>query len=170
MTSWLIKFRISAALDASAPSSARFRRKIANSAEARDFESETTALGRALKKPSPAAPMPPTLHSSIMKAVRASGRPDPARPRQAALHWLPAPALAASVLLGVWWTINRSGTLSPPNGGSQPTLAAAPTVVEAGDQMTRALPSAVIAPMTDELDRMSRDLDSTAQFLLASVP
>jgi hypothetical protein len=36
--------------------------------------------------------------------------------------------------------------------------------------MTRAMSAAVVAPLSDELDRLNRDLDHTAQFLLANLP
>ena len=39
-----------------------------------------------------------------------------------------------------------------------------------GDQMVRTMPSAVVAPLSDELERLNRDLDKTAKFLLASLP
>jgi hypothetical protein len=36
--------------------------------------------------------------------------------------------------------------------------------------MARAMPSAVVNPLADELKNINRDLDNTAQFLLASLP
>jgi hypothetical protein len=36
--------------------------------------------------------------------------------------------------------------------------------------MARAVPSAVVAPLTDELQKLNQDLNNTAQFLLASLP
>jgi hypothetical protein len=39
-----------------------------------------------------------------------------------------------------------------------------------GGQVARAVPTAVVSPLADELEKVNRDLNSTAQFLLASLP
>ncbi len=49
-------------------------------------------------------------------------------------------------------------------------MAAATTALEMGGQAARAAPAAVVTPLAEELARVNRDLDSTAQFLLASLP
>ena len=49
-------------------------------------------------------------------------------------------------------------------------LSAATTVLQVGGEMARAVPSAVVNPLADELKNINRDLDNTAQFLLASLP
>jgi hypothetical protein len=36
--------------------------------------------------------------------------------------------------------------------------------------MAWAVPSAVISPLSNELEQLNRDLNNTAQFLLASLP
>jgi hypothetical protein len=44
------------------------------------------------------------------------------------------------------------------------------TALQVGGEMARAVPSAVVNPLADELNNLNRDLDNTAQFLLASLP
>jgi hypothetical protein len=102
-----------------------------------------------------------------MQAVRAASRPAAAQREPAVPRWLTVPAFAVVVLLVAWWALH-----SPVRQPTQPTqsLAAATTALQMGDQMVRAMPSAVVAPLSDELERLTRDLDNTAQFLLASLP
>ena len=50
------------------------------------------------------------------------------------------------------------------------SLAAAQSALEMGGQMARAMPAAMVSPLTDELNRVNRDLTNTANFLLASLP
>ena len=126
-----------------------------------------TALDRALKQTVPRPETPPSLHRSIMQAVRAANRPAPAPRELAVLRWLPVPALAVLVLLAVWWVAR--GPVKPPVHDTQ-SLAAATTALDLGGQMAQAVPSAVVTPLSNELERLNRDLNNTAQFLLASLP
>jgi len=175
MKSWLTKFRISTSFDAGRPSSSSKPRGLANSEDTRRFEETLHNLDRALRTQTPAAEARPELHSAIMEAVRASrgaNRGSAAnRPWRLPLGWLPAPALAALALLGLWWTLH-----SPPEapvrqaGTDHSAILQVASALEAGDNATRALPSAVIAPLSEELGRVNLDLENTAQFLLASLP
>ena len=167
MKLWFTKARISAALDAGRKPSAWLRRGISGSDELRGFEQEMTALDRALKQTVPRPEMPPSLHRSIMQAVRAANRPAPAQRDFAVLRWLPVPTLAVLVLLAIWWVAR--GPVQPPVQDTQ-SLAAATTALDLGSEMARAVPSAVVSPLANELERLNRDLDNTAQFLLASLP
>ena len=126
-----------------------------------------TALDRALKQTAPKLQAPPSLHRSIMLAVQAAERPVDAPRSWSFLKWLPAPALVVLALLVAWYA--QRGPVRPPAPDPQ-SLAAATTALEMGGQMAQAMPSAVVAPLADELERLNRDLDNTAQFLLASLP
>jgi hypothetical protein len=131
-----------------------------------DLEQDLEALDRALKETAPRPQAPPTLHRSIMQAVRATERPAPL-PGLSFLKWVPAPVLVVVALLVVWQA-QRGPVRSPaPNPQS---LAAATTALEIGGQMAQSMPGAVVAPLADELARLNRDLNNTAQFLLASLP
>ena len=132
-----------------------------------DLEQELTALDRALRETAPTLKTPPSLHSSIMRAVRAAERPAEGPRGWSFPKWLPAPALVALALLVTWYV--RLGPVRPPAPNPQ-SLAAATTALEMGGQMAQAMPSAVVAPLADELERLNRDLANTAQFLLASLP
>jgi hypothetical protein len=167
MKLWFTKVRISAALDAGTEPSAWLRRSISGSDEVRGFEQEMAELDRALKQTVLRPETPPSLHGSIMHAVRAAKRPAPARRELAVMRWLPVPALAALVLLAIWWV--AYGPVKPPTQDTH-SLAAATTALDLGGEMARAVPSVVITPLSNELDRLNRDLNNTAQFLLASLP
>ena len=167
MKAWFARMRISVALKAGPKPSGSLRRTINSSEQSGELEQEMTALDRALKETAPKLQAPPSLHQSIMQAVRAAERPVPAPRGLSFLKWLPAPALVALALL-VAWHVQR-GQVRPPAPDSQ-SLAAAATALEIGGQMAQAMPSAVVAPLATELERLNRDLENTAQFLLASLP
>jgi hypothetical protein len=167
MKSWFTKLRISAALDAGDKMSASLRRDIDRSEQLKSFEEEMTALDRALKQCSPKPQEPPGLHRSIMQAVRVAERPAAAAPGLAFLRWAAAPVVAALALVAVWLALR--GPVVPPTQGTQ-SLAAATTALEMSGQLAQSAPSALVAPLSDELARLNRDLDNTAQFILASLP
>jgi hypothetical protein len=175
MKSRLTKFRISSTFDAERPSSSSKQRGLADSEDTRRFEETLQNLDRALRTPPSAAEAQPELHSAIMEAVRASrgaNRESAAnRPWWVRLRWLPAPALAALALLGLWWALHPLPE-APVHwtGTDYASILQIASALEAGDNATRTLPSAVIAPLSDELVRVNLDLENTAQFLLTSLP
>jgi hypothetical protein len=75
MKAWFAKMRISAALDSGRRPTARSQGKTTVSDELSGFEKEMAELDRALKQTVPKPHAPPSLHSSIMRAVRAVERP-----------------------------------------------------------------------------------------------
>jgi hypothetical protein len=167
MKSWFTKLRISAALDAGHKLSASLRRNIDSSEQLLGIEQEMTALERALKQAPPRPQAAPGLHRSIMQAVRMAERPQAAPRGLVFLRWVAAPVVAALALVAVWQALR--GPVAPPSKGT-PSLAAATTALEMGGQLAQTVPSAVVAPLSDELARLNRDLDNTAQFILASLP
>lgn len=167
MKAWFARMRISVALKAGPKPSGSLRRTINSSEQSGELEQEMTVLDRALKETAPKLKAPPSLHGSIMRAVRAAERPVAAPQGLTFLKWLPAPALVALVLL-VAWHVQR-GQVRPPAPDPQ-SLAAATAALEMGGQMAQAMPSAVVAPLAAELERLNQDLNNTAQFLLASLP
>ncbi len=167
MKSWIAKVRISMALDADQPPSAWLRRKPSAAAELCGIEQEMLALDRALKETAPRAEAPASLHQSIMQAVRAANRPAAAPRQPSMLRWVPVPAFAVILVLVAVWVLQSP--VRPPAQTAQP-LAAATTALHLGNQVVRTMPTAVVAPLSDELERLNRDLDKTAQFLLASLP
>ncbi len=167
----LAKFRISNALDRGKALPASLARQVAASDELGRFAEGCAGLGRALKESAPPPAAPAWLHGSIMGAVRAAARPAPGL---AALRWAPAAGLGLALALAsavVVWT--RSHSVKPPPGAPMAitqALGAPGTALELGGRVTRAVPSGMVAPLSDELERLNRDLDQTAQFLLANLP
>jgi hypothetical protein len=161
MKSWLIKLRISAALDARKPLPESLRRAIAADPDLERFARRSENLGRALRKPALAAPL---MHDSIMRAVRAAGRRE--QPRRAPwAAWLAAPASVAALAAVCFWI--GSPRQAQPGGKS---LEGAAMVLEMSEQMPNTMPSLVMAPLSDEWARVDHDLQSTTQVLLASFP
>jgi len=161
MKSWWIKFRISTALDSGKPLPASLRQKIAADPELERFAHRTQALGRPLRSP---PPVNPSLHDSIMRAVRASAQRG--QPRRApGLSWLPASAtLAALVVVCLW--MSRPNPAPP----ERPSLDGPLMALEMSEQMPAAMPSMVMAPLSNEWARVNHDVQETTQILLASFP
>ena len=131
------------------------------------MEQELIALDHALKQDVPEAEAPAFLHSSIMAAVRRAER-SAAEPRGLALlRWARVPAFVLVALLGLWWALRSPVQPAQPDTQS---LAAATTALEVSGEMARAVPTAVVAPLSEELERLNLDLNNTARFLLASLP
>ena len=168
MKAWFARMRISVATKTCLRPSASRRQTINSSEQPGDSEQEMAALDRALKETAPKIQIPPSLHSSIMRAVQAVERPGArARGELSFLRWLPVPVVVALALMVIWHS-----ALGPVRLPAQHTeqLSAATTVLQVGGEMARAVPSAVVNPLADELKNINRDLDNTAQFLLASLP
>ena len=102
-----------------------------------------------------------------MRAVQSAERPVAAPRRLAFLTWMAAPAGAALALLVVWHSLREPVKPAPPETQS---LAAAASALEVGGLIASAAPSAVVAPLSDELNRLHQDLHDAAQYLLASLP
>jgi hypothetical protein len=167
MKLWLTKLRLSVALDSGRKPSASLRRNADSSKQLQGVEREMTALDTALKQGVPKPQAPPGLHRSIMQAVRVAERPQAEPSGLGFLRWVAAPVVAAVVMVSVWQAMRGPAKL--PAQGTQ-SLAAATTALEMSGQLVQAVPSAVVAPLSDELQRLNRDLDNTAQFILASLP
>jgi hypothetical protein len=162
MKTWFAKFRISSALDGETPLPPGWQESTARNAEVRRFAETSQALHRALKSGPKAPELPAFLHESIMRAVTGAAGPRIPPSPWLALRWLPVPALAVLLAAGFWWSLRRAPAPQP--------LAPASAVLEAGQDMTRTVPAAVMAPLSDEWQRVNRDVRHTTQFLWASLP
>ena len=132
-----------------------------------------TAVDRALKGTPSKSVAPPSLHSSIMRAVRNADHQAAEAPSYLSLltRLLPVP-IGAIALLGVCWLLFEKQAPPPralPRAEAQ-TWSVALSPFEVRDEVARTVPSALIAPLSDELKRINTDLESTAKFLLASLP
>jgi hypothetical protein len=118
--------------------------------------------------------IPLSLHSSIMHAVRKADRHSESKghhQRTGLVDWLPLPIGAAAAIVLGWILIRHQATPIPSSSGSGPqsiTLAFSP--FEFRDEVVKSVPSVVFAPLTNELQLINKDLERTADFLLASLP
>jgi hypothetical protein len=83
------------------------------------------------------------------------------------MAWLPASALVALALAGIWLVLQHRPVQTKPGPKSLPEIS---TAFNASQEIVDALPSATVGPLSDELDNVGRDLDRTAEFLLATLP
>jgi hypothetical protein len=171
MRTWLGKFRISAALDNSKPFPESLRRTIAGSEVLTRYEQAARDLDRALRQEQPGSEAPAFLHSSIMQAIRSADASVQASRIVPRLGWIGAGVTAALAALIAWFAVYQPAQPSRPAEASKAeSIAAVSSAIRAGDDITRGIPAALVAPLSDELDRFNRDLRATADYLLASLP
>jgi hypothetical protein len=167
MTSWLTRFRISAARDEGNPLPESLRQKINRSADLREFEENTKSLEHALRANRPQEITPSVLTVSIMRAVRESSRP------VGKTHlWIAALRVSGAfgtaivaLAFAVWLTGDH-----PVRPETTDVMASTSSALQLGDTVTQSLPLATVAPLDDELSRLNLDLTNTARFLLANIP
>ena len=135
----------------------------------------TKVLELALNRSHPKVEVPPSLHASIMRAIRVSS-PTSARKEvptargkkhlpQNLWWWLAVPSTAL-LALAVWSIGQRGGWDNSPATPLYPAVAA----LKAGAKITRDMPIIAVAPLTEELERLDQDLESARQLLAASLP
>ena len=163
MKTWLAKFRISTALDSSAPGREELRRARVDGDEIRRCKESLHSLDRRFKNAPPKQPVPASLHASVMRAVRAAAESTERRRAARVMRWLPAPALATLVVIGLWTLMSRR-PLDPSS------LTDAATALEQSHQIAQKAPKMVLAPLTQEMNNLNRDFQSAVEFLAASMP
>jgi hypothetical protein len=171
MKSWLIKYKISNALNDRKPLPPAVGRAMARSEELRRFAENSSALNHALKSQLPSPEDCPLLHDSIMRAVRTSMHARAAQKQLAWPRWVPVSSLGLLVLLGALMAIQFFSTMNmkvqPEN--SQ-TFAAAGSAIELGGSLVREAPDVAMSPLSDEMQKLDRNLVDAKKFLLASLP
>ena len=116
-----------------------------------------------LRRARPSDATPADLHGSILQAVRRAAREAEPQSTSRVWRWVSAPAMAIVVaaLVWVWWP--------------QPTVertpwTAAGTALERVHAMPQQASSVVLAPLSEELEFLDRDVRKAVDVLLASVP
>lgn len=171
MKSLLAKFRISNALDARKPLPPAAKRATTNTGSVRQFAEASSALDTALKNSKPEPPIAASLHASIMHAVRrGNSKQTQSRPNT----WLRSFAIPSLALLtlsaALWFNHTRSDIKTPPAISEIQPLREASTALELAGNTLESAPTKAIAPLSDEMQRLSLDVDNARQFLLASFP
>jgi hypothetical protein len=178
MKTLLTKFMVSRSLDTGAPVSGFWKKRMAGSPELEQFERAARALDGQLKKPGPSAEpdLPPSLHASIMRAVRAAqASPHPEAGDEAAWNLTPllGPGLVAAALLllgaSVWLALDPWGQTGRRNARN-PSVAAWPAAAPLAEQLTSHSVTVLRESLSQPIENLSRDVRETAQFLLASLP
>jgi hypothetical protein len=167
MKTWIAKFRISNALDATLVPTTPALARHGESDEVRQFAAAVGQVERRLRSATPARCAPPGLHASVMRAVRAASAKPVRRSTPTVWRWLPAPALALLVCAGLWWA---SRPAPNPVELRPMALPAAGAALDQSYELTRQAPAAAIAPLSKEMENLQRDLRNAVEFLMASVP
>ena len=137
------------------------------------FGNSDEALESALRDSTPRSEFPPDLHGSIMNAVHATqaerNSVSVSEIFQSFLkaRWIPVTGFVGLVLLGVLLTIyNRQ---APTIQNPQPFVEIS-NAFATSQELVDSLPSVAVGPLSEELDKVNRDLDRTAEFLIATLP
>jgi hypothetical protein len=135
---------------------------------------DSDALESALRDSPARTEFPPGLHDSIMNAVRTANRAERIDISRVGLfqriiqvRWFPVTGFAGLLLLGVWLSIQNHPAATTPNPVPLPKISNA---FATSQELMDSLPSVAVGPLSDELDKVNRDLDRTAEFLLAALP
>ena len=170
MKKLLTKFKLSNALDEEArgPVPDSLREKISACPELRDFARRAAELDRALRRPPAVPATDATLHPFIMRAVRASAA-EPA-PRRMPMRIGLATAFAALAVMGIWLAARPPAPSFPSTPSRAQTLAAAQFVRDMSGEISRSVPGAVVAPLSNELACVDHDIRETTKFILATLP
>jgi hypothetical protein len=169
MKSWLGKLKISLTIDSGRPLALRLRRRVGQSSEVTRFAETSAALHRALQSTRPRPTVPDSLHDSIIRAVRASSNRSGARPA-IAFKWVPASITTIVIVLALFWFLHRPAGRSTKDQLAPQGFAEVAGALDAGQQLASAMPSTLVAPLSDEWQRLNHDLDRTGECLLASLP
>ena len=171
MKSWLIKYKISNALNDRKPLPPEVGSAMARSEAVRRFAENSIALNHALKSQLPMPEDYPLLHDSIMRAVRTSMHARAAEKQPAWPRWVPVSSLGLLVLLGVLMAIQFFPTtnMKVQHENSQ-TFAAAGSAIVLGSSLVREAPAVAMSPLSDEMQKLDRNLVDAKKFLLASLP
>jgi hypothetical protein len=174
MKNWLLKFRISAALDdrmASAPP----RGSINADAELRQFQQDVMALHRTMRmQPPQCRETPAFLHEQIMRAVTETT----VSPKGSVSWWRWAVATGAAVLvvIAMGSALMRTTRASRPQPIVQitpavtPVLNSAATALNLGANAPQELPNLALGPLNEELARLGKDVDGAREIVLGSLP
>lgn len=122
-------------------------------------DSSIEQVDRSLRAAKPTSENPSNLHSAVMSRLRSSAQTR--QPQTGMLHGLMPRTVviaATSILVlacaGIWIQISRS----PRHHGTNSI------------QSASTFSSDVLAPLSNELDSLNKDLEKATSFLLASVP
>lgn len=81
-----------------------------------------------------------------------------------------ATALAALAAIGIWLAARPSARNFPAAPSDAQTLAAAQIVLDMGGEISRSVPAAVVAPLSNEWACVDHDVRDTTRFILAALP
>ena len=169
MKTWWQKFKISNSLNDRRVSPPNEGAAPEQSAETSQFASECPRLEQALKAERPVVKFPETLHTDIMRAVRAHSRVAVRAPRISWPFWRVAAAVTVLVALLVGVRFHPRTSVAP-NSGALSSLAMAGSALDLGGDLVRKAPAEMLSPLAQETQSLNNDLTNAGQFLIASLP
>ena len=171
MKSWLMKFKISNALNERRPLPPAVERALTESDELRRFAGNCRDLEHALKTQLTRPEESQELHDSIMRAVRNAQPERVPVERFTWPRWIPVASLGLVILLALLFASQLlPGTHRKLPPANSPSLAAAGSAIELGGNLVHEAPDIVMAPLSEEMRKLDDNLAAAKTFLLASLP
>jgi hypothetical protein len=171
MKTWLLKLKISNAINDRQPLPPSVESAVSRSAELQSFVADANALARELKNQLPCTETSAQLHASIMRAVRSARSAPDTKTESVWPRWVPASGLVAAILLGAVLIVQF---MPQPASKVQPAdahpLADASSALDLGGSLVSQAPELALSPLSDEMQKLDRNLADTGKFLLASLP
>ena len=146
-------------------------RKDCKADDVQRFEKSLLAMDRELSSSRSNTPLPTNLHSSIMRAVRAS---DPqGEANVAGLFWpkLAGASFAFAAVVGLLFWLTDQSSLKDKASLPPPVIAASlASGFYEGHELTQVAPKAALEPLSGEMELLERDFRNAVTFLVASMP
>lgn len=163
MKTWLAKLRVSTELDSSEVSRTPSLIMSAETEEVRRFAASVKSLDCRLKAERVLSEVPSDLHASIMRAVRKASTPERRELSPWVRRWLPASGVALLAAIGLWWHSPQPVTVKPV---ADPLA----VVVKLPPSAPQRASSAILSPLSQEMEYLKRDFEGAVRFLAASAP
>lgn len=135
------------------------------------FEKSLLVMDHELSASRSNTPLPTNLHSTIMRAVRASDRQDEMVAPGFFWRQFAGGSLALAVVVGLLFWLTDQSSLKDKATLPPPVIAASiASGFNEGHELTQVAPRAALQPLSGEMELLGRDFRNAVTFLVASMP
>ncbi len=139
--------------------------------DVQQFEKSLLEMDRELSASRSNASLPTHLHSSIMRAVRASDKQVEVDEAEIFRPKLAGASIAFAVVVGLLFWVTDQPSLKDKAAPLSPVIAASiASGLNEGHELTQVAPRAALEPLSGEMELLGRDFRNAVTFLVASMP
>jgi hypothetical protein len=121
-------------------------------------------VDQSFKNQFPQSDPPPSLHASIMNAIKTDVHVVEQKHHFPALRRFALAACVIAIAFGIWFSLNRPAPRQP---GS---LAGVTDALDFRVEIYDSISEVQVSSLSQELERLNKDLDNATQTLLAALP